>query len=199
MQPNRNNITFLKSAAKPAHFPDSPLPQLAVAGRSNVGKSSLINGLFGRKRLARVSGSPGATRLINFFSVDDAFLLADLPGYGYAKRSQSERSDWRRLVEAYLQKSGTLSAMLVLVDIRRGPEIEEHMLLDALAAHEIAVIAVLTKADKLAKSKRRVAAKKMGAAFGSAGIPTVPFSSKTGEGRERLWQEIVAWLANNSQ
>ena len=199
MTVNRNNISFLKSAAKAGDFPDLPMPQLGVAGRSNVGKSSLINGLFGRKRLARVSGSPGATRLINFFLVDDAFLLADLPGYGYAKRSRTERGQWRRLVESYLATAGTLTAMLVLVDVRRGAEAEERSLIETLLSNDISPVVVLTKADKLAKSKRQLAAQKLGAEFARAHIPTILFSSKTGEGRERLWQEILAWLENSYQ
>ena len=185
-----NKITFLLSAAHRTHFPSTDLPDIAVAGRSNVGKSSLINCLFGRKNLARVSRNPGRTRLINFFQVGEDFLLVDLPGYGYARRSKAERESWRRMVESYLFERANLAAWLVLVDIRRGVEQEELLLLNTLAQRGVNAIAVLTKSDKLSKSRRRVRAMQLAKELGELVVTTVSFSSKTGDGREQLWSAI---------
>lgn len=189
-----NKITFLLSAAHRKHFPPTDLPDVAVAGRSNVGKSSLINSLFGRKNLARVSRHPGRTRLINFFQVGDDFLLADLPGYGYARRSKAERESWRILVESYLFKRDTLAVMLMLIDIRRGVQQEEVLLMNTLAQQGVHAIAVLTKSDKFSKSKRRVRAIQIAKELGALVVATVCFSSNTGEGREQLWAAIQKQL-----
>lgn len=195
---NIHNVEFIKSAASAGDFITGDEPQVAVAGRSNVGKSSLINRLFNRKSLARVSGTPGATRLVNYFLVDGAFYFTDLPGYGYAKRSKSERNEWRRLIASYLDETVSLRAMLVLIDLRRGPEVEEWQLLEAMTDANIGAIAVLTKADKLAKSKRRLAASKIAKGFKDLSVRTVTFSSKTAEGKEALWKEITRCVSPSS-
>ncbi len=191
---DRRRIHFVKSATKPSQFPPEPLPHLAVAGRSNVGKSSLINTLFERKKLAKVSQTPGATRLINFFEVDESFFLVDLPGYGYAKRSKAEREDWREMVRAYLDSEASPAAMLVLMDLRRGPEEDEQLLFESLAETGIAGIGVLTKADKLAKSKRKVAAMAIRKRLSRYTVPLLLFSSKTGQGKDELWRAIERTL-----
>lgn len=185
---------FIKSATRPGEFPTGDKLHLAVAGRSNVGKSSLINRLLGRKQLARVSSTPGATRLINFFEVDGRFYLVDLPGYGYAKRSKAEREDWRRMVESYLTSSDRIVAMLVLIDLRRGPEEEERQLLETLKAFAIAPIVVLTKSDKLAKSKRNLAYASIRAELADSCVATILFSSKTGLGAQALRREVDKWV-----
>ncbi len=195
---NLNNVEFIKSAAGTRDFLIGEEPQVAVAGRSNVGKSSLINRMFNRKSLARVSGTPGATRLVNYFLVDDTFYFTDLPGYGYAKRSKSERNEWRRLIASYLDETLSLKAMLVLIDLRRGPETEEWQLLQAMNDAEIGAIAVLTKADKLPKNKRRLAASKIAKGFKDISVKTVTFSSKTGEGKDALWKEITRCVTTSN-
>lgn len=195
---NIHNVSFLKSASGKSSFPRDERPHVAVAGRSNVGKSSLINCLFRRKKLARVSNTPGATRLINFFDVDGAFLLADLPGYGYAKRAKAERAEWRRLVQSYLDEVAELIGMLVLVDVRRGLEEEEEVLLDSLLEHGYRAVVVVTKADKLPKNQRKLVEKQMKAGFTGSGVEVLLVSSKTGAGRDRLWEEIRGWLPDHA-
>jgi GTP-binding protein len=193
-------VQFVKSAVGPEDFPPRDLPDIAVAGRSNVGKSSLINNLFQRTRspLAHVSSTPGKTRLVNFFRVEDAFYLVDLPGFGYAKRSRDERERWRNMVSDYVDNRPSLLAMLLLIDIRRGPEEEESMLLEALAEFGIQAIVVLTKCDKLAKSKRRLEQEKLARALGGRARALVGHSSRTSEGREALWREMERCLASRS-
>ena len=153
---------FLVSASDPRGFPRPDLPELAFAGRSNVGKSSLLNALVGVPGLARTSNTPGRTRLVNWFRVEPPHgkpvAFVDLPGYGYAKVSKTERAAWRPLVEAYLGRRQVLRAVLLLVDARRGGEEDEADLLAYLADAEIPSQVVLTKADKLAKAKRKPAA-----------------------------------------
>jgi GTP-binding protein len=189
-------VEFVRSAVKPADFPAQDLPDLAVAGRSNVGKSSLINNLFQRTKtpLAKVSSTPGKTRLVNFFRVQDAFYLVDLPGFGYAKRSKDERESWRQMVSDYVENRPGLAAMLVLIDLRRGPEDEEWTLLEALAEFGIGALVVLTKCDKLAKSKRRLEQERLARALGTKARAVVGHSSRTSEGREELWREIERCL-----
>jgi GTP-binding protein len=192
---NPGRVVFVKSATRASQFPEETLPQLAIAGRSNVGKSSLINSLFQRKKLAHVSGTPGATRLINFFLVDDTFYLVDLPGYGYAKRSRGERDEWREMVRDYIDSPRRPEAMLVLLDLRRGPEDEERGLLESLRAARIAAVVVATKADKLAKSRQRLALQELRAELAEYGAPLVGFSSRTGQGRSELWRTIESLFA----
>lgn len=145
-------VELSHDAADPAGFPRDDLPEIAVVGRSNVGKSSFINALVGRRRLARTSGRPGKTRRIHFYRVDAGLYVVDLPGYGYAARSHAERRAWRGLVEAYLHAGRTcLRGAVLLVDIRRGPEAEEEELLHWLAAQRIPAVVALTKSDKLTR------------------------------------------------
>ena len=140
---------FLISAADPAGFPAPSLPEIAIAGRSNVGKSSLINALVGQPGLARTSRTPGRTRLLNWFAVDGQppFHLVDLPGYGYAAVDKNTREGWRPLIESYLEDRPTLRAVVLLIDIRRGPEAEEEDFIPWLAQKDVTTIVVLTKAD----------------------------------------------------
>ncbi|HEY5945751.1 MAG TPA: ribosome biogenesis GTP-binding protein YihA/YsxC [Kofleriaceae bacterium] len=145
---------FVISASKPSEFPAETLPEIAVVGRSNVGKSSLINALVGQDGLARTSRTPGRTRLVNWFEIDGKFQLVDLPGYGYAEVSRDMRESWRPLIESYLSDRKTLKGVLMLIDIRRGPEEEELDFVPWLEAKEIPIVVALTKADKLAKNKR---------------------------------------------
>jgi GTP-binding protein len=185
-----NTAQFITSATRASDYPKSPLPQVALAGRSNVGKSSLINCLVERKGLAKTSGAPGKTRTINFFTVNDALLLVDLPGYGYARVSKEMRKSWAPMVEEYLTRSRTLRLVVIIVDIRRGPEEEEGSLFSWLAAHGIPSLWVATKADKEKKTARERRIAEIGGAAGVPPADVVPFSARTKLGRELLWSRI---------
>lgn len=192
----RRSATFVASASSPASFPPPGAPEIAFAGRSNVGKSSLLNALTGVRGLARTSSTPGRTRLLNWFRVvpprgPAELQFVDLPGYGYAKVSKAERAAWRPLVEAFVQGRPTLRLVVVIVDIRRGVEEEERELCEWLADVGRPALVVLTKADKLPKSKRFPAAAAVRRALGLARDPVV-FSAETGEGADDLWRAILA-------
>jgi GTP-binding protein len=192
--------TFITSAAQPAQFPAQELPEIAFAGRSNVGKSSLINTLVGVTRLARTSSTPGRTRLLNWFRIEHdggAIAFVDLPGYGYAKVSKDLRQSWRPLIEAYLGKRQVLRACVVLVDARRGARDEEAELVEWLGANDIPVIAVLTKGDKLPKNKRKPAAAALQRELG-LDRPPVVFSAQEPFGVDDLWREIHRRLRPSS-
>jgi GTP-binding protein len=188
---------FVTSAAKPSQFPAESLPELAVVGRSNVGKSSLINSLTGNEGLARTSRTPGRTRLVNWFEINEKFLLVDLPGYGYAEVSRDMRESWRPLIEAYLSNRKTLAGVLLLIDIRRGPQDEELDFVPWLEAKEVPIVVALTKCDKLPKNKRMlevVKAKKM------LGLKRDPYavSAQSGDNLDELWR-AVAGLAEKKK
>lgn len=183
---------FLASADSVDRLPPASFTEIAFAGRSNVGKSSLINTLVSRKKLVRTSSTPGATRGLNLFRVEfeDAVLdLVDLPGYGFAKRSKSERASWGPLIEGYLKKRANLRAVVVIVDVRRGLEEDDQELLDYLKHVKREAIVVATKLDKLPLSKRKVAAAQVSR---DANIRVIGFSAETAEGREELWKRIFA-------
>ncbi len=186
--------SFIISAAAANGFPAQDAPEIAFAGRSNVGKSSLINSLVGQAGLARTSRTPGRTQLLNWFAVNpptgDAIAFVDLPGYGYAKVSKKTRAEWQPLIEAYLGDRDVLRAVVLLVDARRGAEGEEQDLSAWLAEREIEVIPVLTKVDKLAKSKRKPAGMALARALGTRRNPVL-FSAETGEGQDDLWRAIT--------
>lgn len=185
---------FMVSASDPRRFPRPQLPELAFAGRSNVGKSSLLNALVGVPGLARTSNTPGRTRLVNWFRVEPPrgppVAFVDLPGYGYAKVSRSERAAWRPLVEAYLGRREVLRSVLLLVDARRGGEEEEKELLDYLTAADIPAQVVLTKADKLAKARRKPAAAAVRRALGLARDPLLA-SIQEPDSLADLWRFIM--------
>lgn len=190
--PHVRRVEFIKSAVRPADYPDEGgKPEIAVAGRSNVGKSSLINGLVNRRRLAKVSGTPGRTQLLNFFRVNDAFVLCDLPGYGYARVPESVRRSWGPMVETYLSTRDTLRAILLLVDARREPGDWEAQLVGAASAHGRAVIPVVTKIDKLPPSKRELAIARVARRLGFPRRQVIGWSALTGEGLEALWERVV--------
>ena len=182
---------FITSAAKPEQFPPETLPELAVVGRSNVGKSSLINALTGQSGLARTSRTPGRTRLVNWFEVNGKFLLVDLPGYGYAEVSRDMRESWRPLIEKYLADRKTLAGVLLLIDVRRGPGDEELDFVPWLEAREVPIVVALTKADKLAKNKRMLEVTKAKKTLGLKRDPHA-VSAQTGDGLDGLWRSIAA-------
>ncbi|MBI9091892.1 MAG: YihA family ribosome biogenesis GTP-binding protein [Desulfobacterium sp.] len=185
---------FIKSATKPGEYTDPLYPELAFAGRSNVGKSSLINTLLNRKKLVKTSSKPGCTQLINFFTLNNEISIVDLPGYGYAKVSKKIRAQWGPMVERYLSVRETLMAMVLLVDIRRDPGKEELGLVDWFEAHRVPYIIVVTKADKLSKTKQQVRLKAIAESLGMEKETLIPFSSKTRLGRDRVWKELEAFL-----
>jgi GTP-binding protein len=181
---------FSSAAPSIAAIPSSLHPEIAIAGRSNVGKSSLINKLVGRRALARTSGSPGCTRGLVFFNVNDEISLVDLPGYGYAVRAKTERAGWRSLVEHYLSSREELAGVLVLVDIRRGPEQEETMLARFLEHHGLPFAWVLTKSDKLAAGRLKKRLAELAPELGEA--PALVTSARSGRGVDTVWAWVTA-------
>ena len=184
---------FLGAAATPRGGPPPGLPEVAIAGRSNVGKSALINCLTGRRGLARASATPGRTRQLNFFLVNERFVLVDLPGYGFAVGPERERRGWKPLVETYLRERATLGGVLIVVDARRGLEGEEEDLLEFLAHVGRPAAVVATKLDKLARNPARAALARI-ADQTPTGIVVIGFSAHTGEGRDEVWRVLRAWI-----
>jgi GTP-binding protein len=171
--------------------PASELPEIAFSGRSNVGKSSLLNRLIRRKAFARVSRTPGRTREINFFRVNDEFVLADLPGYGYARISKERKAGWRPLIEGYLRGTPQLAGVVQLLDIRRDPNEDDRSMLDSLAELELPTIVVLTKSDKISRMQVKSRVSKLSADLGLDPEQTIRFSATTGEGRDELASAIA--------
>jgi GTP-binding protein len=166
--------------------PESTLPEIAFAGRSNVGKSSLLNTLLRRKSAARVSRTPGRTREINFFRVNNAFILVDLPGYGYARVAKSRRAEWRPLIEGYLQQSPTLKGLVLLLDSRREPGPDDRAMLDFLAERETPVLVAVTKMDKFGNDAGGARVKAIAESLDLDVDQVVPVSARTGLGRDDL-------------
>jgi GTP-binding protein len=185
---------FVKSATKPSEYPKSDLPEVAIAGKSNVGKSSLINRLVNRKNLAKTSSTPGRTQVINFFRVNGEISLVDLPGYGYAKVPLQVRKTWKPMVESFLQTRKALRLVVLILDARRGATPEDLTLLDWLNYHEIPSFIVFTKADKLSQLERARQKKTLESIPLARGKPFVFFSAVDGEGKEELWRFIQAAL-----
>jgi GTP-binding protein len=174
--------------------PDSSLPEVAFAGRSNVGKSSLLNRLVRRKKLARVSNTPGRTREVNFFKVNEQFILVDLPGYGYARVSKERRAEWKPLIEGYLRKSVELRGIVQLLDARHDPTPDDASMLDFLSEVGVPTLIALTKIDKLKPAERKTVAIRRAADLGLDSDQVIPFSAVTGEGRDELAEAIEALL-----
>jgi GTP-binding protein len=186
------NVEFIGGMAeKHGWRPDSPLPEVAFAGRSNVGKSSLLNSLVRRKSFARVSRTPGRTREINFFRINNGFVLVDLPGYGYARVSKEKKSEWRPMIESYLRRTTQLRGIVLLLDIRREPSEDDRAMLDFLAEVEVPTIVALTKTDKLSKAAARERAGEIARALALETEQIIPFSTQTGEGRVELLEAIT--------
>jgi GTP-binding protein len=187
------NVEFLGGMAeKHGWRPDSPLPEVAFAGRSNVGKSSLLNSLVRRKSFARVSRTPGRTREINFFRINNGFVLVDLPGYGYARVSKEKKSEWRPMIESYLRRTSQLRGIVLLLDIRREPSDDDRAMLDFLAEVEVPTIVALTKTDKLSKAAALAKVAEISRALALEPEQVIPFSAHTGEGRVELLEAITA-------
>jgi GTP-binding protein len=181
---------FVKSATDPLHYPEGDFPDVAFAGRSNVGKSSLINSMLNRKNLARISNTPGRTQLINFFKVNDKFFFVDLPGYGFAKVPEEIKRKWGPMVETYLKERDSLKLVIIILDVRRDPSQEDMSLVDWLRFYNIPHLFVLTKADKVSYSqaKNRQIAIKKNLHFA---YDAILFSARTGQGKDSVWRAIT--------
>jgi len=175
--------------------PTNELPEIAFAGRSNVGKSSLLNRLVKRKAFARVSNTPGRTREINFFKVNDHFVLADLPGYGYAKISKTRKAEWLPLIEGYLRASTALRGVVQLLDSRHHPSEEDLQMLDFLADVGVPTVIVLTKIDKLRKREVPERIHEIAVALRMEDDQIIPFSAETNQGRDELAESLLALVA----
>lgn len=180
------------SAVREEQYPDSILPEVAIAGRSNVGKSSLINTLLNRKKLARTSSKPGRTRTINFFNIEDELLFVDVPGYGYAKVSKSELEKWSTMMEHYFSTRETLAKAILIVDLRHKPTQQDVQMYEYLKYLNIPVLIVATKADKV---KRGVRNRHLNQVFSTLNVvegdAVIPFSAETGEGKDDVWSKIL--------
>ena len=181
---------FVAGAADAARIPDLTHPEIAFAGRSNVGKSSLLNRLVGQHKLARVSKTPGRTQQINFFVIDDRLTFVDLPGYGFARVQLHVKEQWKGLVECYLTRRANLRAVVVIVDLRRGITPEDAQLIDFLAAQAIPALVVATKADKLGHNDRTRRTRELTEELARRGVSVLVCSSLSGDGVDGVWTEI---------
>ncbi|OGP90571.1 MAG: YihA family ribosome biogenesis GTP-binding protein [Deltaproteobacteria bacterium RBG_19FT_COMBO_43_11] len=182
---------FIKSAVWPPQYPSATLPEIAFAGRSNVGKSSLINTLVGRKNLAKTSNTPGRTQLINFFTINEKISFVDLPGYGFAKVAQSVKKNWGEMVEAYLKERQSLALVVFILDIRRDPSKDDLSLRDWLEHYRLPYLFILTKADKLSNNQAIVQKREIERAFNvSEKKKSILFSAKTQKGKDDIWRAL---------
>lgn len=178
-------------------LPDTGRPEIAFAGKSNVGKSSLINALMNRKSLARTSASPGKTQTINFYNINEAMYLVDLPGYGYAKVSQAVKEKWGKLIERYLHGSANLRAVFLLIDIRHEPSANDKLMYEWIVSQGYNPIIIATKLDKLKRSQVQKHVKQVKVGLNVVpGTPIIPFSAETKDGREEIWDLMDSLLAD---
>ncbi len=191
-----SKVDFVGGYTKMKHYPALTYPEIAFAGRSNVGKSSLINRLLGH-RIARTGSTPGRTRQLNFFAVNDELTFVDLPGYGYAKVSKSERRNWQKMVEGYLVGSPNLCGVVIIIDIRRGVEDEEAALATFLQYHKRPFVFVATKCDKVKPNERTQRKKSLIHTVG--GTTLIFFSAQNGAGKGDLWNTIIDLTSNTSE
>lgn len=183
------------SAVKPEQYPDTGFPEVALAGRSNVGKSSFINKMINRKNLARTSSKPGKTQTLNFYIINEMMYFVDVPGYGFAKVSKGEREAWGRMIETYITKRDTLKAVIQLIDIRHEPTKDDVSMYEWLKHFDMPVIIIATKADKIPKGKwqkhEKVIKEKLNK---DPNDPIVVFSSETGYGKDKAWSVLESYL-----
>lgn len=183
------------SAVSKAQYPEGDLPEIALAGRSNVGKSSFINKMLNRKNLARTSSKPGKTQTLNFYIINESFYFVDVPGYGYARVSKSERAAWGKMIEGYLMGRPQLKCVISIVDLRHPPTSDDVLMYDFLKAYDIPVIIIATKADKIPKGKWNKHIKIVKETLDvQKGDPVIAFSSETGLGKDEAWKEIQKFL-----
>ncbi len=190
-----NNAEIVISAVSQKQYPGDRLPEIALAGRSNVGKSSFINKLINRKNLARTSSKPGKTQTLNFYKINEAFYFVDVPGYGYAKVSKKEREKWGVMMEEYFETRETLQAVLLITDVRHEPTNDDIQMYHFLKHYDLRVIIVATKLDKVPKNKRASHVKRTKQAFEMDEADyLLPFSSETGEGKDDAWRLLSQFI-----
>jgi GTP-binding protein len=189
---------FVKSAVKPSQYPSAELPEIAFAGRSNVGKSSLINTILNRKRLVKTSRTPGRTQLINFFEINKAFTFVDLPGYGYAKVPASVKKSWGPMVETYLSTRKTLRGVVLIMDIRREQGRQELDFIDWLEYYSIPSILILTKTDKLSKTKQIKQRLSIEKDLGVDNNDLILFSAKSRRGKDAVWDAVEQLIGHHT-
>jgi len=186
-----HNVEMVISAVRPEQYPEDGLPEFALAGRSNVGKSSFINRMIGRKALARISSKPGKTQTLNFYKIEEQLFFVDVPGYGYAKVSKTEREAWGKMIERYITARSVLRAVVLIVDLRHPPTTDDCMMYDFLKHYNIPCIVIATKADKIPKGKwdqhKKVVKQKLDM---DASDSLIVFSSEKGLGFEEAWEVI---------
>ncbi len=182
---NLNNVNLMLSGVSNMQYPDTNLPEIAFAGRSNVGKSSLINKLLNRKKLARVSAQPGKTATINFYDIDKTLIFVDLPGYGFAKVSKQEKEKWGRMIEEYLNEREQLIQVVLLVDMRHNPTNDDVMMFNWIVESGFEPVVIATKKDKVKPSQREDALNLIKATLGIDDV--IPFSSEKGDGVDEVW------------
>lgn len=183
------------SAVKKEQYPKTNLPEIALAGRSNVGKSSFINRIIGRKNLVRTSSKPGKTRTLNFYLINDAFYFVDVPGYGYAQVSKREREKWGQMMEEYFETREQLQLVVLIVDLRHEPTREDIQMVEYVNYLNIPLLIVATKLDKIPKTKRERYINQMRKIFSTdEQIQIIPFSAVTGENKDLVWKELEKYL-----
>ncbi|MGL5257295.1 MAG: ribosome biogenesis GTP-binding protein YihA/YsxC [Proteocatella sp.] len=191
------DIQMNMSAVKKEQYPDDGLPQIAFVGRSNVGKSSSINTLLNRKRMARVSQTPGKTRTINFYKINREFYLVDLPGYGYAKLSKEEKASWGKVMEEYFINSKNLVHVFILVDIRHEPKEEDLMMIEFVRHYGIPVSIIATKSDKVTRNEAAKSKQAIKKKLRLVGEPILPISALKKTGAEEIWEHILEIYKEN--
>ncbi|OKL38269.1 ribosome biogenesis GTP-binding protein YihA/YsxC [Domibacillus mangrovi] len=195
-----NNVELVISAAKPHQYPDIGLPEFALAGRSNVGKSSFINRMIGRKSMARISSKPGKTQTLNFYKIEDTLFFVDVPGYGYAKVAKTERALWGQMIETYMANRPQLAACIHIVDLRHAPSADDVVMYDFLKHNEIPAIVIATKADKIPKGKWQKHLKVVKETLDFDPLDEIiVFSSETGLGKEEVWKAVKRRMYNDKE
>ncbi len=193
------NVSLETVCGVTSKMPDNPYCEVAFAGKSNVGKSSLINALMNRKSLARTSSQPGKTQTINFYNINDEMYLVDLPGYGYAKASEAQKEKWGEMVERYLHSSKQLKAVFLLVDIRHDPSANDKNMYEWMMYQGFSPIIIATKQDKIKRSQLAKQLKAIKEGLGAKpGTQILPFSAETKQGREEIWELIETIIKDDS-
>ncbi len=195
-----HNAQFIISAVGPKQYPEDGLPEIALAGRSNVGKSSLINALIDRKNLARTSSKPGKTQTLNYYNIENLFYFVDLPGYGFARVSKTEKAKWGKMIEEYLSKRETLQMVMHLVDLRHPPSVDDCVMYDWLVHYQVPTMVIATKADKISKGQWQKHLKVVKDTLKlRAHTPLYLFSAETKLGKEEVWKGIESYLDTEQQ